>query len=134
MFSSTTPAQSRPKRGPRRNSVNRDTELLYISPISTYSYGSRVANQPKPPRLSETKVRLADGLQAKAEEVGARLKAEEEERDREAATRLHVAGRNSARSSMAPPSPPRSRYSREPSTAIEHSYSRARDPSGNFPF
>lgn len=125
MFSNTPPAGSRLKRGGasgRRAETStastRDSDLPYISPMSSYAYGSQDANLPKAPRLSETRVRLADAIQGRQAEADARLKAAEEQREREAMNRKD-------RVSMPPPSivPTRS-PSRAPSVQREREPSR----------
>lgn len=98
MFNATPPAGARARRVPgRKQPLAADPangQLAYISPQPNFAYGSRVANLPKAPRLSETKVRLADAIQEKRDEVDKRI--EEERQAREAVQRDRL--------SMPPPS------------------------------
>lgn len=100
MFNATPPAGARARRVPgRKQPLATDPangQLAYISPQPNFAYGSRVANLPKAPRLSETKVRLADAIQEKQDEAEKRI--EEERQAREAAQRDRL--------SMPPPSVP----------------------------
>ncbi|KAI5795532.1 hypothetical protein EDC01DRAFT_744871 [Geopyxis carbonaria] len=111
MFNSTPPTSSRPRRtgaGGRRQTIMRENnELPYVSPVSNYSYGSKVANLPKPPRLSDTKVGLADALTEKTAAVEARLQEEEvaKEKEREMTARRRGSREaDSTQASMPPPS------------------------------
>ncbi|KAI5806002.1 hypothetical protein BZA77DRAFT_368825 [Pyronema omphalodes] len=78
--------------------------------MASSAYGSKATNVPKPPRLSDTRVRLAEGMQAKENEMNARLKAELEKREQEEAAARAIAERNqppTVVASMPPPSPAR---------------------------
>ncbi|TGZ79285.1 hypothetical protein EX30DRAFT_115653 [Ascodesmis nigricans] len=128
MFSNTPPAGSRLRRGGaagRRQSSKIPPpsadggDLPYVSPMANYSYGSRVSNLPRVPRLSETRVPLSVQLQEKQDEAEARMRAAEEQRLREEASRRD-------RVSMPPPVVIPSRSpSRAPSVAREREPSRA---------
>ncbi|KAF8535921.1 hypothetical protein BDD12DRAFT_808192 [Trichophaea hybrida] len=101
MFNSSTPPARQVRTGAvggnrKKTPLPLSSELPYISPISNHSYGSKATNVPKPPRLSDTRVRLADAMQAKKNEIDARIRAEQNELERLSA------GRNG---SLPPPSP-----------------------------
>jgi hypothetical protein len=111
MFNSTPPTSSRPRRtgagGRKQTIIRENTELPYVSPVSNYSYGSKVANLPKPPRLSDTKVGLADALTEKTAAVEARLQEEEIVREKEremTARRRGSREADSTHTSIPPPS------------------------------
>jgi len=117
MFNSSTPPSRRIRGGAGGDNRKKPTlpvssELPYISPISNHSYGSKATNVPKPPRLSDTRVRLADAIQAKKDEIEARIRVEQVELEKLAARRSE---------SMPPPSPTKSqgtvRTSREQTDA-----------------
>jgi len=96
-----------------------NSNLPYISPGSNNAYGSVAANVPKPPRVADTRTNLAAAMKEKEDEMNARLRAEEEQRAKEAAERAERIG------SLAPPSPTvKEQFSRE-QTAVS-----TRAPSG----
>ena len=76
-----------------------NSDLPYISPGSNNAYGSVAANVPKPPRVADTRTSLAAAMKEKEDAMNARLRAEEEQRAKEAVERAERAG------SLAPPSP-----------------------------
>ncbi|KAA8901434.1 hypothetical protein FN846DRAFT_891835 [Sphaerosporella brunnea] len=124
MFSANTPPARRTRGstagpgGGARRKTNANSELPYISPGSNNAYGSKAANVPKPPRVADTRTSLAAAMKEKEDAMNARLRAEEEERAREAAARQLAAERAN---SLAPPSPttsqPTGHNSREPTVA-----------------
>ncbi|KAF8241510.1 hypothetical protein K440DRAFT_642152 [Wilcoxina mikolae CBS 423.85] len=123
MFNSSTPPARRIRTGVvvgnrKKTPLPLSSELPYISPISNHSYGSKATNVPKPPRLSDTRVRLADAMQAKKNEIDARIRAEQEELERLSA------GRNG---SMPPPSP--TQFQGTTRTSREQTIASARDTS-----
>ncbi|KAI5807781.1 hypothetical protein BZA77DRAFT_362975 [Pyronema omphalodes] len=115
MFNAATPPAARRPRGAAGGAKPKATtpsnqDLPYISPMASSAYGSKATNVPKPPRLSDTRVRLAEGMQAKENEMNARLKAELEKREQEEAAARAIAERNqppTVVASMPPPSPAR---------------------------
>lgn len=125
MFNSSTPVARRPRGGANRNrtTLPAASELPYISPVSNNSYGSRATNIPKPPRLSDTRLRLADAMQAKKDEMDARIRAEQEELARQASAR---------NGSAPPPSPTKSQGTTR--TSREQTAASTRATSGMSPF
>ncbi|CCX07387.1 Similar to Spindle pole body-associated protein sad1; acc. no. Q09825 [Pyronema omphalodes CBS 100304] len=115
MFNAATPPAARRPRGAAGGAKPKTTtpsnqDLPYISPMASSAYGSKATNVPKPPRLSDTRVRLAEGMQAKENEMNARLKAELEKREQEEAAARAIAERNQPPTvvpSLPPPSPAR---------------------------
>jgi hypothetical protein len=115
MFNAATPPAARRPRGAAGGAKPKATtpsnqDLPYISPMASSAYGSKATNVPKPPRLSDTRVRLAEGMQAKENEMNARLKAELEKREQEEAAARAIAERNQPPTvvpSLPPPSPAR---------------------------
>jgi hypothetical protein len=135
MFAANTPPSRRVRGstsgpgGAARRKTDATPELPYISPGSNNAYGSKAVNVPKPPRVADTRTSLAAAMKEKEDAMNARLRAEEEERAREAAAR-QLAGERAG--SLVPPSPTQppstSRNSREPTVASIRAPSRA--PSG----
>ncbi|KAG0642051.1 hypothetical protein HOY80DRAFT_952140 [Tuber brumale] len=83
MFTATPPSAYRRRSSGRRTNNDEDQRAMpFIPTKSSYSYGSPHSNMPKAPQLADTRVPMAVALQQKQDAAEARMRAEEQEREK----------------------------------------------------